>query len=145
MRHDNDVNAVTTIRAKAAHFVRAHLSHPRRAAIAGLAAAVVGTGALALTAAPQPADAQTTTAAAASAPALHRADSATVTRSLDRTGKPITKPVTKPAKPAAKAAATAKTAAAANKAAKSVHAFAKAKELRVKYQAQPNYYWCGPA
>lgn len=47
MRHDNDVNAVTTIRAKAANFVRAHLSTTRRTAAYGLLA-VVGTGAIAM-------------------------------------------------------------------------------------------------
>src|SRR5262245_8373693 len=87
MRHDNDVKTVTTVRAKTAHLVRAHLTPPRRAAIAGLTAAIIGTGALALSAAPA-AGTPPTSATAATPTAGHRA--ATVTRSLDRAGKPTT-------------------------------------------------------
>jgi hypothetical protein len=129
MRYDNDVKAERRgIREQVANFVRAHLSNPRRAAIAGLAAAAVGTGALVLSAAPQPADATPRATAAASVQTLNdRAEGTNVTHSPDRAAKPVT---------------TAKT---AKKAGASPRAIAKAKELRVKYQAQPNYYWCGPA
>ena len=67
MRHDNDVNAVTTVRAKAANFVRAHLATPRRAVTYGLLAAVC-TGGVALATGPAAAHAAaptTTTAATA--------------------------------------------------------------------------------
>lgn len=110
MRHDNDVNAVTTVRAKAANFVRAHLPTPRRAATYGLLAAV-STGALALAAAP--AAAHTTTPTAAS------------TASTASTTHTATHKTARAAAPATHKAAS--------------------KELPVKYQAQPNYYWCGPA
>jgi Peptidase_C39 like family len=99
MRHDNDVNAVTTIRAKAANFVRAHLSNTRRAATYGLLAAV-STGALVTAAGPAAAHAATPTTAATAKTA------SVATHSDYRTA---------------------------------------SKELRVKYQSQPNYYWCGPA
>src|SRR5262245_11790958 len=107
MRYDNDVKAERRgIREQAANFVRAHLKNPRRAAVLGLAAAV-GTGALAFTAAPQPADAGSQKTAEAAVQAVHvRADSAMVTRSLDRAGKPVLKQV-KPA-PSAKSAAAKK-------------------------------------
>ena len=85
MRHDNDVNAVTTIRAKAANFVRANLVNPRRVAALGLVAAV-GTGALVLNAS-QHSDADTpatATAAAVTQAVSGRADSTTTTRSHDR-------------------------------------------------------------
>ena len=135
MRYDNDVKTERRgIREQVANFVRAHLSNPRRTAIAGLAAAAVGTGALALSAAPAPADATPRATAAASVQTLNdRADGTTVTRSLDRAGKPVT------------TAKTAKTAKKAGASPRAPRAIAKAKELRVKYQAQPNYYWCGPA
>src|SRR5690349_11199675 len=58
MRHDND--AVPTVRSKAFTFIRAHLSSPRRAVAYGLLAAV-GTGALAMAARPDTADAAPTT------------------------------------------------------------------------------------
>jgi hypothetical protein len=135
MRYDNDVKAERRgIREQVTNFVRAHLSNPRRAAIAGLAAAAVGTGALVLSAAPQPADATPRATAAASVQTLNdRADGTTVTRSLDRAAKPVT------------TAKTAKTAKKAGASPRAPRAIAKAKELRVKYQAQPNYFWCGPA
>jgi hypothetical protein len=102
MRHDNDVNAVTTVRAKAANFVRAHLSTTRRVAAYGLLAAV-GTGAIAMAA-----------------------------------------PATAHAAPTA-AASTQSTAHASTHSGPSTASKPTSKELRVKYQAQPNYYWCGPA
>jgi len=119
MRHDNDVNAVTTIRAKAFKLVRAHLLSPRRAATYGLLA-VVGAGALAMAADPAATNAATpTTVATAKATAPIAAHAATRTT-----------------------AAAAKTTAPV--ATHSKHRTA-SKELRVNYQPQPNYYWCGPA
>ena len=112
MRHDNDVHAVTTIRAKAANFVRAHLSSTRRIASYGLLAAV-GTGAL-MTGAHAAAD------------------------SHDATAKPAAITTTA-------AAATAHGSGHRAAAAKHSTPRAAAKQLPVKYQAQPNYYWCGPA
>ncbi len=118
MRHDNDVHAVTNIRAKAANFVRAHLNSPRRAATYGLLAAV-GVGALAMAAGPVAADATAPKTAAATVMTAAKA--------------PAKSTATTKAPTAAKAAAPAPVHRTANK------------ELAVKYQAQPNYYWCGPA
>jgi Peptidase_C39 like family len=84
MRHDNDVNAMTTIRAKAANFVRAHLSTTRRAATYGLLAAV-STGALVTAAGPAAAHAATPTTAAttpATAPAAAHSSHGTASKVL---------------------------------------------------------------
>lgn len=122
MRHDNDVNAMTTIRAKAFNFVRAHILSPRRAASYGLLA-VVGAGALALSAAPATTEAATPAAAASVATAAMTAPSKQSTPS--------------------KKADTKKTD--TKKAATSTTKRATYKVLKVNYQAQPNFYWCGPA
>ena len=126
MRYDNDVNAQRRgIRAQATNFVRAHLATPRRIAALGLVAAV-GSGALLLTAGQHSAAA---TPAAAAAVNGH-----TVTLSHDGATKPATKKTTK----------TVSTKVAGPAAAQGNHVTAR-KELRVNYQPQPNYYWCGPA
>ncbi|MEV6965571.1 C39 family peptidase [Hamadaea sp. NPDC051192] len=117
MRHDNDVNAMTTIRAKAFNFVRAHILSPRRAASYGLLA-VVGAGALALSAAPATTEAATPAAAASVATAAMTAPSKQSTPSKKADSK---------------------------KAATSTTKRATYKVLKVNYQSQPNFYWCGPA
>src|SRR5262245_28604 len=89
MRYDNDVKAERRgIREQVTNFVRTHLTKPRYAAVLGLVA-VVGTGAIALSAAAQRADATPRTTAAA---AVHTT-----------AGKPVAKSVT-----AGKAGKTAK-------------------------------------
>jgi Peptidase_C39 like family len=130
MRHDNDVNAVTTIGAKALNFVRTHLSTPRRAATYGLLA-VVGAGALAM-AGPATTQAATPTTTQAATP---------TTTATAQTSAAVAAHAATP-KTAATAATAKRTTAAA--ATPSKHR-ASSKELRVNYQPQPNYYWCGPA
>lgn len=144
MRYDNDVKTERRgIREQVANFVRTHLTNPRRAAIAGLTVTAVGTGALVLSAAPQPADATPRASTAAVQTLNDRADSTTITAGLDQP----TKPATPPATPADETttANTANTADTANTPNTGTPEKPKANELRVKYQAQPNYYWCGPA
>jgi Peptidase_C39 like family len=128
MRQDNDVTSGrTTTRSTLFSNLRTRLiGTPRRAAAFGLAAAI-GTGSLMLSTTHQQATHAELAKAAAVTSAvdgqsLHRTalTKSSVTRSADRAAKPA-KPVKKAVKPVA------------------------SKELRVKYQAQPNYYWCGPA
>jgi len=139
MRYDNDVKTERRgFREQVASFVRTHLTNPRRAAIAALAVTAVGTGALVLSAAPQPADATPRTSAAAEQTLNNRAEDTTITASPDQPDKAATKPATEPATPANDAAT-------ANTTKADTPEKAQANELRVKYQAQPNYYWCGPA
>lgn len=122
MRYDNDVKTERRgFREQVASFVRTHLANPRRAAIAGIAVTAVGTGALVLSAAPQPADPTPRTSAAAVQTLNNRADGTTVTATL--ASKATTTETTKADTPGK----------------------AQANELPVKYQEQPNYYWCGPA
>jgi Peptidase_C39 like family len=143
MRYDNDVKTERRgFREQVANFVRTHLSdslsNPRRAAIAGVAATAVGAGALVLSAAPQLADATPRTSTAAVHTLNAHTDGTTVTASLDRPGKAVTEPATEPAIPASQSPTAIPTEAGTREK-------AQANELRVKYQAQPNYYWCGPA
>ncbi|NUT19808.1 MAG: C39 family peptidase [Hamadaea sp.] len=85
--------------------------------------AAVSAGTLALAAGPTTAaTAQNTTPAAAVALAVKSAD-----------------------KPAAKSTATKPTATKSKSTVTSSKHRSTSKELRIKYQAQPNYYWCGPA
>jgi len=130
MRYDNDVNAPSRgIRAQATNFVRAHLAAPRRVAALGLAAAI-GSGALLLAVGQHSAAATPATTAAATQAIAGRTDQ-TANRSHDRATKAATKTVSTKAAPKAAAAP-------------GNHVAAR-KELRVNYQAQPNYFWCGPA
>jgi hypothetical protein len=145
MRYDNDVKTERRgFREQVESFVRTHLPNPRRAAIAGLAVTAVGTGALVLSAAPQPAGATPRTNVTAVQSLSDRADGITVTAGLDRPGKPATVPATETATETATPASEATTADAAKTPAGTPEK-PKANELPVKYQAQPNYYWCGPA
>ncbi len=139
MRYDNDVKTERRgFREQVASFVRAHLASPRRAALAGIALAAVGTGTLVVSAAPHPADATPRASGTAVQTLDSRAGGATAPASLDRPDKPEAVP----AAPAGQAT----TAQATKPETKAVTpAKVQAKEVRVKYQAQPNYYWCGPA
>jgi hypothetical protein len=126
MRYDNDVKTERRgFREQVASFVRTHLANPRRAAIAALAVTAVGTGALVLSAAPQPTHATPRSSAAAVQTVNNPADGATVTAIVPAT------PASQASQPKPAKAATPEK--------------AQANEVRVKYQAQPNYYWCGPA
>jgi hypothetical protein len=132
MRYDNDVKTERRgFREQVASFVRAHLTSPRRTALAGIALAAVGTGTVAPIAAPQPADATPPTAVQTfNSPA----GGTTAPADVDRPDKPEAVPATLASQTTKPAAAKAET-----------PAKVQANEVRVKYQAQPNYYWCGPA
>ncbi len=140
MRYDNDVKIERRgFREQVASFVRAHLISPRRAALAGIALAAVGTGTVVLTAVPQSADATPRASGAAVQTFNSRVGGTSAPAGVDRPAKPEAVPATL-ASQATKAETTKAEPAKADTPAK-----VQAKEVRVKYQAQPNYYWCGPA
>src|SRR5688572_18253641 len=95
MRYDNDVKIERRgFREQVASFVRAHLTSPRRAALAGMALAAVGTGTVVLTAAPQPADATPRASGAAVETFNSRAGGTTAPAVVDRPDKPEAAPAT---------------------------------------------------